>query len=90
MMSVRMAMRGMTPEELEHGYAWLYERVFMPDAIWARRPTDPRAVWASVHGGGSGSGSGSGGSGSGSGGGGSVSLLTCLLLDPSAKVRSAV
>lgn len=34
----------MTPEELEHGYAWLYQRVFMPDAIWARRPTDPRAV----------------------------------------------
>jgi hypothetical protein len=36
--------RHMSPEELEHGYAWLYQRVFEADAVWARRPTDPRAV----------------------------------------------
>lgn len=36
--------RNMSPEELEHGYGWLYQRVYAPDAIWARRPLDPRAV----------------------------------------------
>jgi len=36
--------RHMSPEELEHGYAWLYQRVFEADAVWARRPRDARAV----------------------------------------------
>lgn len=34
----------MSPEELEHGYGWLYQRVYSADAIWARRPLDARAV----------------------------------------------
>jgi radical SAM superfamily enzyme YgiQ (UPF0313 family) len=34
----------MTPEELERGYGWLYERLFSNASIWARRPSDPRAV----------------------------------------------
>ena len=34
----------MSPEELDHGYGWLYQRVFELDAVWARRPTDARAV----------------------------------------------
>jgi hypothetical protein len=36
--------RHMSPEELEHGYGWLYQRVFELDAVWARRPSDARAV----------------------------------------------
>ncbi len=36
--------KNMSPEELEHGYGWLYQRVYAPDAVWARRPEDPRAV----------------------------------------------
>ena len=36
--------RHMTPEELERGYAWLYQRLTSPDSIWARRPEDPRAI----------------------------------------------
>ncbi len=36
--------RHMTPEELERGYAWLYERLFSAASIWRRRPEDPRAV----------------------------------------------
>lgn len=36
--------RHMSPEELERGYAWLYQRVFELDAVWARRPRDARAV----------------------------------------------
>jgi radical SAM superfamily enzyme YgiQ (UPF0313 family) len=34
----------MTSDELEQGYAWLYERLFSHASIWARRPTDARAV----------------------------------------------
>jgi radical SAM superfamily enzyme YgiQ (UPF0313 family) len=34
----------MTPEELEQGYAWIYERLFSHTSIWARRPEDWRAV----------------------------------------------
>jgi len=34
----------MTPEELEQGYAWLYDRLFSPASIWRRRPEDARAV----------------------------------------------
>ena len=34
----------MSPEELEHGYAWLYQRLFSHASIWRRRPADWRAV----------------------------------------------
>src|SRR5262249_49051141 len=34
----------MTPEELEEGYAWIYERLFSHASIWRRRPEDVRAV----------------------------------------------
>ena len=34
----------MTPEELEHGYGWIYERLFSHASIWRRRPDDGRAV----------------------------------------------
>ncbi len=34
----------MTPEELEHGYAWIYERLFSHSSIWRRRPEDWSAV----------------------------------------------
>ncbi len=34
----------MTPEELEQGYGWLYERLFSHTSIWKRRPEDWRAV----------------------------------------------
>lgn len=34
----------MTPEELEAGYGWLYERLFSLESIWARRPHDRSAV----------------------------------------------
>ena len=34
----------MTPEELEQGYAWIYERLFSHASIWRRRPQDWRAV----------------------------------------------
>jgi radical SAM superfamily enzyme YgiQ (UPF0313 family) len=34
----------MTPEELEQGYGWLYERLFSNVSIWRRRPDDWRAV----------------------------------------------
>jgi len=36
--------RHMTPEELAHGYAWLYQRLFSHASIWRRRPGDPAAV----------------------------------------------
>jgi hypothetical protein len=36
----------MSPEELDHGYAWCYERLFSHRSIWKRRPADPRAVLA--------------------------------------------
>lgn len=34
----------MTPEELEHGYAWTYQRLFQCASVWKRRPQDWRAV----------------------------------------------
>jgi hypothetical protein len=34
----------MTPEELEEGYAWIYQRLFSHASIWRRRPEDWRAV----------------------------------------------
>src|SRR5260370_34620565 len=34
----------MTPEELEHGYSWIYERLFSHQSIWRRRPPDCRAA----------------------------------------------
>jgi len=34
----------MSPEELENGYAWIYQRLFSHASIWRRRPADWRAV----------------------------------------------
>jgi radical SAM superfamily enzyme YgiQ (UPF0313 family) len=34
----------MTPEELERGYAWIYQRLFSHSSIWRRRPEDWQAV----------------------------------------------
>ena len=34
----------MSPEELEEGYAWMYQRLFSHASIWRRRPADWRAV----------------------------------------------
>ena len=36
--------RHMSPEELEEGYAWMYQRLFSHASIWQRRPADWRAV----------------------------------------------
>jgi radical SAM superfamily enzyme YgiQ (UPF0313 family) len=36
--------KNMSPEELEEGYAWLYQRLFSHASIWRRRPADRRAV----------------------------------------------
>jgi radical SAM superfamily enzyme YgiQ (UPF0313 family) len=36
--------RHMTPEELAHGYGWIYQRLFSHTSIWRRRPDDWRAV----------------------------------------------
>ena len=36
--------RHMSPEELEEGYGWLYERLFSHTSIWRRRPQDWHAV----------------------------------------------
>ncbi len=36
--------RHMSPEELEQGYAWIYQRLFSHASIWRRRPEDVRAV----------------------------------------------
>ena len=36
--------RHMTPEELEQGYAWIYQRLFSHQSIWRRRPADLYAV----------------------------------------------
>jgi radical SAM superfamily enzyme YgiQ (UPF0313 family) len=36
--------RNMSPEELEQGYTWLYQRLFSHASIWRRRPADWRAV----------------------------------------------
>ena len=34
----------MSPEELEQGYAWIYQRLFSHASIWRRRPDDWQAV----------------------------------------------
>lgn len=34
----------MSPEELEEGYAWIYQRLFSHASIWQRRPEDWRSV----------------------------------------------
>ena len=34
----------MSPEELERGYAWIYQRLFSHASIWRRRPADWRSV----------------------------------------------
>jgi hypothetical protein len=34
----------MSPEELEHGYGWMYQRLFSHASIWRRRPGDWHAV----------------------------------------------
>jgi radical SAM superfamily enzyme YgiQ (UPF0313 family) len=36
--------RHMTPEELEQGYAWIYQRLFSHASIWRRRPQQWQAV----------------------------------------------
>jgi radical SAM superfamily enzyme YgiQ (UPF0313 family) len=36
--------KNMTPEELEQGYAWIYQRLFSHASIWRRRPEDWQAV----------------------------------------------
>jgi radical SAM superfamily enzyme YgiQ (UPF0313 family) len=36
--------RHMSPEELEQGYGWMYQRLFSHASIWRRRPDDWRAV----------------------------------------------
>jgi radical SAM superfamily enzyme YgiQ (UPF0313 family) len=36
--------KNMSPEELDHGYGWIYERLFSHASIWRRRPEDWRAV----------------------------------------------
>ncbi len=34
----------MSPEELEQGYAWIYQRLFSHASIWRRRPEDWQAI----------------------------------------------
>jgi radical SAM superfamily enzyme YgiQ (UPF0313 family) len=34
----------MAAEELEHGYGWMYQRLFSHTSIWRRRPEDWRAL----------------------------------------------
>ncbi len=36
--------RHMSPEQLERGYAWMYQRTFSARSIWRRRPAEPSAV----------------------------------------------
>jgi hypothetical protein len=36
--------RHMSPEELEQGYGWMYQRLFSHASIWRRRPDDWHAV----------------------------------------------
>jgi radical SAM superfamily enzyme YgiQ (UPF0313 family) len=36
--------RHMSPEELEQGYGWMYQRLFSHASIWRRRPADWHAV----------------------------------------------
>ncbi|MCC7155115.1 MAG: B12-binding domain-containing radical SAM protein [Bryobacterales bacterium] len=40
--------RNMSPQELEEGYAWLYQRLFSHASIWRRRPSGWQAVPAYV------------------------------------------
>ena len=39
--------RHMTPEELERGYAWIYQRLFSHASIWRRRPRSE--TWQDLH-----------------------------------------
>jgi radical SAM superfamily enzyme YgiQ (UPF0313 family) len=41
---VVFAPKHMSAEQLEHGYAWCYDRLFSHRSIWRRRPSDSRAV----------------------------------------------
>ena len=34
----------MSAEELEEGYAWIYQRLFSHASIWRRRPTEWQAI----------------------------------------------
>jgi radical SAM superfamily enzyme YgiQ (UPF0313 family) len=43
---VVFAPKHMSPEELDQGYAWSYDRLFSHRSIWRRRPADTRAVVA--------------------------------------------
>ena len=43
---VVFAPKHMSPEELDQGYAWCYDRLFSHRSIWRRRPADPQAVLA--------------------------------------------
>jgi radical SAM superfamily enzyme YgiQ (UPF0313 family) len=36
--------KNMTPDELEQGYVWIYQRLFPHASIWRRRPEDWQAV----------------------------------------------
>ncbi|MCC6588059.1 MAG: DUF4070 domain-containing protein [Bryobacterales bacterium] len=36
--------KNMSPEDLEAGYDWIYERLYSHSSIWKRRPADWRAV----------------------------------------------
>lgn len=36
--------RHVSPEELAHGYGWMYQRLFSHASIWHRRPEDGRSV----------------------------------------------
>jgi hypothetical protein len=36
----------MTCEQLDHGYAWCYDKLFSHASIWKRRPSDGKAVLA--------------------------------------------
>ena len=36
--------RNMSPEDLEAGYEWIYQRLYSHTSIWKRRPADWRAV----------------------------------------------
>jgi radical SAM superfamily enzyme YgiQ (UPF0313 family) len=43
---VVFAPKHMSPEDLDQGYAWCYDRLFSHRSIWRRRPADPQAVLA--------------------------------------------
>jgi radical SAM superfamily enzyme YgiQ (UPF0313 family) len=44
--NVVFAPKHMSPEELDQGYAWCYDRLFSHRSIWRRRPADSQAVLA--------------------------------------------